>query len=209
MSRVIVIASLAILSTVSQAATVTFNTDPFAGTTALTTPGRQVIGNELFIPTFDLATDVFAFNPTVFNVGNSISFANDIAANLPASGANVIVLQTTDNDDDPTTGFGAGTAANLIANQVTASGAGFFIYMNSGLNLRRLVFSTDLSDPTADLKILARLEQPTGADAIATLPNFAASNFAIAAVNTDIPEPSSFALLSLGLAAAALFRRSR
>ena len=34
-------------------------------------------------------------------------------------------------------------------------GPGFFIYFNSGLDLPRLVYSTDLSDNTADLKVLA------------------------------------------------------
>ncbi len=207
MSFAVALSVLAVLSLPSQAATVTFNTDPFAGTTALTDPGRQIIGSELFIPTFDLATDVFAFDPAVFNVGSTLSFVTSTAPSLPTGGANVIVLQTTDNDSDAGTPFGAGNAANLIAAQVTTPGAGFFIYHNSVLGLRRLVYSTDLDDATADLKILARLQAPTGADSIATLPAFTAANFALAA-DTSIPEPATFALLGLGLVAGSLYRKA-
>lgn len=209
MSFAVALRVLAVLSLPSHAATVTFNTDPFAGTTALTDPGRQIIGNELFIPTFDLAADVFAFDPAVFNVGPALNFVTDTAANLPTGGANVIVLQTTDNDNDTGTPFLAGTAANLIAAQVTTPGAGFFIYQNSGLGMRRLVYSTDLDDPTADLKILARLESPTGADSIATLPAFTAANFELVATDAAIPEPATFALLGLGLMAGSLYRKAR
>ena len=142
------------LSAGANAATFTFDTDPFAGSTALTTPGRQIVGGEPFI-SFSIATDVFAFEPTIFGAGDQVTFANDIVGNLPTSGVNTIVLQTTDNDTNPATPFGAGNAANLIADQITLSGPGFFVYFNSGLDLPRLVFSTDLSDNTADLKVLA------------------------------------------------------
>jgi hypothetical protein len=175
------------LSTTANAATFTFDTDPFAGSDALTTPGRQVVGGEPFID-FSIATDVFAFEPATFGIGDQVLFANDIVSNLPTSDLNVIVLQTIDNDADPVTPFGAGNAANLIADQITAPGPGFFIYFNSGLDLPRLVFSTDLSDSTADLKILARMSNLLGQSDV--LPTFTASNF------TPVPEPSSFALLT-------------
>lgn len=192
MFRIFLAAAALLTAGSATATTIVFNTDPFAGSTALTTPGRQVVGNELFLPTFSLNDDVFSFDGSVFGVG-TVTFATDVAANLPTSGLTVIVLQDTDNDNNAGTPFGAGNAANLIADRVTQSGPGFFIYMNSGLNLRRLVFSTDLSDNTADLKILARILDPTGAAAISTLPNFTAGNF------NATPEPSSFALLGLGL----------
>jgi hypothetical protein len=71
--------------------------------------------------------------------------------------------------------------------QVTSPGAGFFIYFNSGLDLPRLVYSTDLSDNMADLKVLARITNLEGQrDA---LPTFTASNFAV------VPEPSSLLLM--------------
>jgi hypothetical protein len=124
------------------ATTFRFDTDPFAGSTALTTPGRQIVGGETFI-SFDIASDKFSLESTVFNLapGTKVLFANYVVGNLPTSNVNIIVLQTFDNDSDPTTLFGAGNAANLIAAQITSPGPGFFIYFNQGLDLPRLVYS--------------------------------------------------------------------
>jgi hypothetical protein len=182
-----VAAAFVMLSTSADADSITFASDPFAGSNALTTPGRQVVGGEIFT-TFNIASDVFSMNDGFFGV-SSISFANNIVGNLPTSGVNTIVLRTFDNDNDLTTPFNAGTAANLIAAQLTQSTPGFFVYFNQGLDLPRLVFSTNLSENTSDLKVLARftnLEGQAGRDAMATI---TAANFAI------VPEPSSFALL--------------
>jgi hypothetical protein len=181
--------ALLALSTTAHAALFVFDTDPFAGSDALTTPGRQIVGGEPSI-SFDIANDVFVLNRTVFGVGNDVLFANDVAGNLPTSNVNTVVLQSFDNDGDPTTAFGAGTAANLIANQITAPGPGFFIYFNQGLDLPRLVYSTDLNDNTADLKILARMTNLTGQGGRDAFPSFSEDNFAI-----TIPEPSSWLLL--------------
>ena len=183
-------AAFVMIASTAEADVFTFATDPFAGTTALTTPGRQVVGNEDFID-FDPAVDLFRLDADTFGVSAPVAFANDIAANLPTSGLNVVVLRSLDNDNDPGTPFNAGTAANLIAAQITDPGAGFFIYFNQGLNLPRLVFSTDLSDNTADLKILARMVNLTD-DSVA-LATFTSDNFEI----TDVPEPGSVVLLSL------------
>jgi hypothetical protein len=179
--------ALLALPTSGAATTFSFVSDPFAGTTALTTPGRQVVGGEALL-SFSIGSDVFAFEPTVFGVAAQVLFANDVAANLPTSGVNVVVLQTTDDDSNPMTAFGAGSAATLIADRISVAGPGFFVYFNSGLDLPRLVFSTDLSDETADLKILARLTNLAGQSA--ALPTFTAANF------TMIPEPSSLLLLA-------------
>jgi hypothetical protein len=177
------------LSAPVQATPIAFKTDPFAGSDALTTPGRQVVGGEIFID-FDVLADVFVFERDIFNAGSDVLFANDFAANLPTGGVNVVVLRDTDNDNDTTTPFNAGTAANLIAAQIATSGPGFFIYFNQGLDLPRLVFSTDLSDNTADLKILARMLNLSGnPSALAT---FTASNFKI------VPEPSTLLLMIAG-----------
>ena len=151
----LVLAAATIASTAS-AAVFTFDTDPFGGSNALTTPGRQIVGGDPSI-SFSIATDVFAFDPSVFGVQNQVLFANALAADLPTGGVNIIVLQDTDSDSDLNTPFGAGNAANLIADEITMQGPGFFVYFNQGLNLPRLVYSTDLSDNTADLKILARI----------------------------------------------------
>lgn len=181
---------------------ITFSTDPFAGSTALTTPGRQVVGGEPSIA-FNIGTDVFAFVSSVFGVGDQVDFVNALAPAIPSTDVNVVVLQTLDNDGDASTPFAAGTAANLIAAQITSSGAGFFIYFNSGLNLPRLVYSTDLSDNTADLKILARLTNLTGQPG--SLLSFEATNFDF--IERQVPEPSS--LLLIALAGAAFHRRRR
>lgn len=127
-------------------------------------------------------------------------------ANLPTTDVNIIVLLTTDNDNDSATPFGAGTAANLIAAQITEDGAGFFIYFNSALDLPRLVYSTNLSDNTADLKVLARMTNLSGASGLALLPTFAESNFAMI---SSVPEPATLALLSIGLAGLGFARRWR
>jgi hypothetical protein len=187
-SILLVVAALLALPATVEADTFSFTTDPFAGSTALTTPGRQIVGGEPFI-NFLPSSDVFSFDANIFGV-SSIHFANDVIGSVPTSGVNVIVLRTFDNDNDPTTPFAAGTAANLLAAQITSPGAGFFIYFNQGLDLPRLVFSTDLSDNTADLKVLARMTNLTGQPGRDALADFSASNFAI-----QTPEPTSALLL--------------
>ena len=197
--------ALVVFATISHAATFRFATDPFAGSTAPGTPGRQVVGGEPFI-TFDIANDIFSVEPNIFGISDTVSLANDVIGNIPASGANFIVLRTFDNDANPATPFNAGTAANLIADQVTTSGSGFFVYFNQGLDLPRLVFSTDLSVNDADLKVIARLTNLTGVDGQTALANFTPDNFEIQA----IPEPSSFVLMSAaGLVAAFAGARRR
>lgn len=195
------------MGSVAQATTFRFDTDPFAGSTALTTPGRQVVGGETFI-NFSIGTDVFSFDPAVFGVGNTVQFANDLAANLPTSGVNVIVLRTFDDDNNGGTVFGAGNAANLIASRITTPGAGFFIYFNSALDLARLVYSTDLNDNTADLKILARMTNLTGQAGRDALASFTAANFEITTTDVAaVPEPATLSMMGVGLALA--YRRSR
>src|SRR5687767_1019430 len=57
--HVLVLAALLAHASLAHAQqTITFATDPFALSSALTTPGRQIDGNEL-LTTFDPATDVF------------------------------------------------------------------------------------------------------------------------------------------------------
>jgi hypothetical protein len=175
------------------ALTTTFSTDPFAGSTGvLTTPGRQAVGtNEVQLPSFNVATDVFALDRSVpaYSAVGSLNFYN---------GANVIVLQNTDDDANSATPFNAGAAASLIASVLpdTTVTPGFFIYFNSALSVNRLVYSTDLTVPTADISILARILSPNGQDGINALPSFTSSNF------TAVPfenEPT-LGLIILGVA---------
>ena len=154
-----------------------FDGDPFDGAD-VSAPERQIVGNEDVIADFSTTDDQFVLNADDFQTLSEVSFFNGLAEDLPSSGVNLIVLQDSDNDDNPATPFLAGTAANLIAEKITEPGAGFFVYFNSELGINRLVYSTDLSDPTADLKIVARLTNRSGRQAIRELPKFTSANFA-------------------------------
>lgn len=195
-------ASVLLAAAPAFAATVVFNTNPFAGSNADPNDGVRTIfgGVERQLPSFDIAADRFVFDGTVFGLGGGIQFTSGLVSALPDGGVNVVVLQSTDNDNNPATAFGAGTAASLIASAIDQDGAGFFIYHNSGLQVNRLVYSTNLNSATADLSVLARITSPTGAQAIAALPTFTADNFAV-------PEPGTWALALLGLGGAAIARR--
>ena len=203
-------AVLLTVSSASQAAVFNFDTDPFAGSTALETPGRQVVANELFIPNFNFSADVISFNAAVFGVGPNVGFFNGVASAVPPGGRNVIVLQDLD-DGDATNGqsLNAIQSANLIAERVSQPGAGFYVYFNTGLNLNRLVYSTDLDSPTADLKIIARFTDQTGEDGIGALSQYSAANFAfVPGPAAFVPEPASIGLMVAGLAGMVLRRRA-
>ena len=195
----------------AMATTFRYDTDPFAGANVRNIPGRQVLGGEDFL-NFSVASDLFSLESTVFGVGGSVNFVNALAANVPASGVNIVVLQSFDDDNNPLTPFGAGNAANLIAGHVIAPGPGFFIYFNQALDIPRLVYSTDLSSNTSDLRILARilnLNGQTGRNAMST---FTAADFEITTAATPTPEPSSIALIFPAISAGfywALRRRMR
>jgi hypothetical protein len=181
------------------ASTFRFDTDPFAGTNVRNTPGRQVLGGESFI-SFVINTDVFEFESSPFGVAGPVQFVNGVANGLPSGGVNVVVLQSFDDDNNVLTPFGAGNAANLIANQITTPGAGFFIYFNQSLDLPRLVYSTDLSDNTADLRILARMLNLNGQIGRNAIPDFSSNNFSITTSANEVPEPASLLLFATGLA---------
>ena len=141
-------------------------------------PGqRSVIGGEDIVTDFNQARDTFILDAEAFGVRGPLTFANALAEDLAAVGANVIVLQNADDDGNPDTVFNAGSAANLIAAQVEQPGAGFFVYFNSALEVNRLVYSDDLSNPTSDLQIVAALTDVEGDAAIDALAGFRDANF--------------------------------
>lgn len=190
--RVSLMVGILLAAAPAHAAIITIDQLPGAFATALATPGRQVVGGEPFID-FNIATDVFAIDGGEFGI-SEVLFANALAANLPTTGVNIVVVQDA--------GLAAGTAANAIAAQITTPGAGFFIYFNGGLDLPRLVYSADLDDATADLAVLARLQNLTGSDGFAQMATFSSANFSVAA-----PEPASLLLLGTAVAGALLRRR--
>ncbi|MEL6766399.1 MAG: hypothetical protein AAFP17_04410 [Pseudomonadota bacterium] len=142
------------------------------------TEGRDIVGGEDTITDFQQGRDTMLLDTDAFTVDGPFQFQNALAEDLVDDGSNLIVLQNSDNDGNPATPFLAGTAAGLIAEQIDTSGAGFFVYFNSNLQLNRLVYSEDLSDATADLQIINRLTDVTGEDAIAALETFSEGDFA-------------------------------
>ena len=200
---------LACLATSSSAmaADFVFNTAPFAGSTALQTPGRQVVGGELSISNFNINTDRLVFDLAFFGASPQLTFVSSLGRNLPRTGADFIVLRDIDADGNTSNGIlnNAGLSANLIAANAFDAGPGFFLYFNTVLNLNRLVYSTDLGDPTADLKILARFTDQTGTVGAAALQQFSAANIGA------VPEPTTWMMMIAGFGAigGAMRRRAR
>ena len=194
-----------------QAADFLFGTDPFAGTTALETPGRQVVGGAtaLVIPSFDIDGDRLLFDVDAFASALPFEFANALASGLPDT-TNLISLRDIDADGDITNGVlnNAVLSANLIAANTVGAGPGLFIYYNSSLDVNRLVFSTDLSSGMADLAILAVFADQKGTVAAAALQQYGAENFGTTGA---IPEPATWAMLiaGFGLVGSAARRRRR
>ena len=154
--------------------------DPFEGRD-VSAPEREIIAdNQDLITDFDFAEDKYRFNATDFDVNGDVNFAA-VNANAEdatiAPGTNVVAVLNSDNDSNPDTPFAAGTAANQIAELTSEDGAGFFSYFNSGLQLNRVVYSTNLNDASADLNVISQQTDLTGQDAIDALNNFSADNF--------------------------------
>jgi Ca2+-binding RTX toxin-like protein len=137
---------------------------------------RQIVNTPDILTDFSTSEDRFVFDASDFAITGPVNFFNGAAADI-GEGANVIVLQDTDNDANAATPFNAGAAASLIAANVDGAGAGFFVYHNSVLDINRLVYSADLSDPNADISVVANITALSGQAAIDALPTFQAGNF--------------------------------
>ena len=150
---------------------------------------RQIIGGEDFIEDFDFTQDTYSFNAADFDLVGDVNFAavdaNDPDASI-ASGTNVVAVLNSNDASDPDAPFLAGTAANQIAELTSEDRAGFFVYFNSQLEVNRLVYSTNLNDANADLKIVSRQTDLIGQDAIDALQNFSADNFQFETVENDL-----------------------
>jgi len=207
--RLVIVSALLAASTQSpSAATVLIKVNPLtaSGIDPNDSIRQVVVTQATAVPSFDLASDRFLLSLAAFGLSGPLAFINSLAADLPVSGFNMAVLQDSDNDGDAVTAFNAIAAANLIAGALTVDGAGFYVYFNSTLNINRLVFSTNLNSPTSDLVILAAIQSPTGADAIAALPRFTAPNFQAVA---PLPLPAALPLLAAAVAGLGLVRRRR
>ena len=179
------------LGTSLNAANFVFSSDPFGGAADPNDGVRQVVNVQISLD-FDPLTDKFLFGSALTGF-STVSFASGLSGELPTSGVNAVVVL-----DQPAN---AGSAHTAIANQLTDSGPGFFIYFNTGLNLPRLVYARDLGDPNSDIAILARMDNLEGN--FAAMESFSEANFA------PTPEPSTMLLMSAGLATCVLARRRR
>ena len=73
-------AALLNLAGTASAAPITLAADPFDWSTALTTPGRHIVGGELFSP-IDTANDDSLIDRTVLGVSTTVSGADDVPHN--------------------------------------------------------------------------------------------------------------------------------
>lgn len=192
------------LATAAQATTFTFNTNPFAGTAAVAGDGvRQVVpaaGQELFIDNFDLQNDIILVDADVFDIQTPLVSASGLDTDIPTSGVNVIALQNLDDRNAANgVGMAAPLAANLIADRINVSGAGFFFYFNTALNTVRLVYSPDLNTNTSDLRVLARFTNLTGQAGINALQNLGPQIRLLD--ESAAPEPATWAMMLAGFGA--------
>ena len=150
------------------------------------------------IDNLDVDEDVFVID-TAFGLGDLV-FDNQFFGDgsVLADDVNIVVVQNSSNEDGSV--FNAGSAAALIAASTEASRPGFFYYFNSALNINRLVFDEDLSQPGFTTVVIAALN-PTGNDAIAQLPLVTTDNF------VEAPLPAAGLLFGSAFAAAAFRRR--
>ena len=73
-------AALLNLAGTASAAPITLAADPFDWSTALTTPGRHIVGGELFSP-IDTANDDSLIDRTVLGVSTTVSVADEVPQN--------------------------------------------------------------------------------------------------------------------------------
>lgn len=151
--------------------TFVFSGDPFhGGTPGAPAPGLILgVNNPDQVEDFSIAKDKLALVSDDFGV-DSFAFVNGLAGDISGDATFIVVQDEFEN---------ARAAAQAIAdNDALVADEGFFVYFNATLGINRLVFSEDLGDGGA-FSVLANLNNLTGEDAIAALPDFTAENFAL------------------------------
>lgn len=151
-----------------------FDGDPFRGVD-VSAAGRQVVNTPDELPDFSIEQDALVGVLADLGLSGPQVFVNGTAEQLTAlagTDANVVVIQGAIGN--------AGAAATAVANTGVADGPGVFVYWNTSLLINRLVYSSDLGDPTADISILANIRSLEGDAALDALPAFSASNFGAA-----------------------------
>ncbi|MEM8752053.1 MAG: hypothetical protein AAGF90_03680, partial [Pseudomonadota bacterium] len=130
---------------------------------------------------FEVGQDRIAFRSESFGVEEPLALqtvardgeGTDAALVDVEGGSNLYVLQG---------GFeNAGQAADALADALAGGddeGAGFFVYFNVNQERARLVSVDDLDDAAADIAVLANLGEGGTPEAIETLDDFTADNFA-------------------------------
>jgi hypothetical protein len=185
---------------------------------------------------FNVATDVFLLDTSVFQINGPLVFANAVGGNAGqfgiadnpntfASNANFIVLQNFDNND--TNGFPANwdnsynarRALEAIAANTDGDRPGFYMYWNERLGVNRLVYTNNLNNGGGSVSVLFAQNSPNllsnndDLQLSTTLRGEANGNFNLlstftASNVTAVPEPSSLACVA-GVFGVALLRRAR
>lgn len=124
--------------------------------------------------------DRYEFNASDYGITGPLTVASldgNAAGATIAAGTNVVVLRNADNDANPATPFNAASALAQVANLISTDGPGFIVYYNSVLQQTRVLYSANLNDVAADVKVVSRHTDLTGQAAIDALASFTAANF--------------------------------
>ena len=130
--------------------------------------------------TGSVEADRYEFNASDYGIAGPLTVASldgNAAGATIAAGTNVVVLRNADNDGNPATPFVAGTALAQVANLISTDGPGFVVYFNTVLQQTRVLYSANLNDVNADVKVVSRHTDLTGQAAIDALASFTAANF--------------------------------
>lgn len=191
------------LSALAGLAAVLFSATGIAAAATVPIQNNQ---DRLNLADFDTDADVFQLHLGSFGITDGLNFTSLLDSTTDIGDlANLVIVVKTDDDNDLSTGFNARSALGVIADSTDTDRAGFFIYHNQGLSINRLVFTENLNDGSASIRILAAILDPVGNEAIARLSAFSAANFEAA----PVPLPAALPLFASALAGAGVLRSRR